>query len=305
METGFFNSRNGSRRYYRLWKTGKPVKGSIVLVHGYAEHGGRYAELAGILNENGYNAWAVDHYGHGKSDGRRSEVPRFELFVEDLYLFIHENVTPSLEGKALFLYGHSMGGAISLLYTASRQEEMSGLILSGPVVRPGSQTGRIERAAVRFLSSILPSLPFRPFDPEFLSHDPDVVQAYIQDPLVYTGKMKIRMGNELLRAGDLMTDQVLSNLRLPILIMHGGEDRAVELSNSRTLNDLISSSDRTYKIFEGMYHEIHNEADRAEVFRTVLSWLDRHVEQANRISGQTMDVEAGSLGDVSSEDKLN
>jgi alpha-beta hydrolase superfamily lysophospholipase len=274
MENGFFSGTNGSLRYYRGWRTEQKKRGSIVIVHGYAEHGDRYTELAKILNERGYDAWAEDHYGHGKSEGARSDVPSFELFVEDLQRFILDHVRPHLEGKPLFLYGHSMGGAISLLYTLTHQQDLAGLILSGPVVDPGAQAGSFERTAARIMSRILPSLPFRPFDPQLLSRDPEVCKAYTEDPLVYTGKMKIRMGNELLRAGELIRRRGLESLHIPLLIMHGEEDHVVDLSNSRLLDRKVSSTDKTFKIFKGMFHEIHNEPGKAEVYETVLSWLE-------------------------------
>ena len=276
MISGNFNGTDGGRRYYRAWRSEQQARGCVVIAHGYAEHGDRYSELAARLNTAGFDVWAEDHYGHGQSAGKRADVPEFELFVEDLALFIRETVRPAAPELPLFLYGHSMGGAIALLYAITYQDQLKGLILSGPVVRPGSQTSRGERAAARFLRRIVPSLEFRPFEAGLLSHDPAVVQAYIDDPLVYSRKMKVRMGDEMLRAGDLISDTGLRSLTLPVLMMHGGQDQVVPPENSEVAYRLVASRDKRREVFEGMYHEIHNEPERQKVYTLVTSWLTEH-----------------------------
>jgi len=277
MKTGTFTGSNGSQRYYRAWLTETSARGRVVIVHGYAEHGDRYAEMASELNAIGFDVWAPDHYGHGLSEGKRADVPRFELFVEDLQLFTSSVVQADGKELPLFLYGHSMGGAIALLYTLQLQADLKGLILSGPVVRPGAQSSQAERRIGHILRLISPSFKYLPFDPQKLSHDPEIVEAYIRDPMVYSNKMKIRMADELLRAEHLLSDKGLKGLSLPMLILHGGDDQVVLPSNSEVVFTLSSSSDKTRYVFEGMYHEIHNEPGRKEVFAKVRSWLEEHV----------------------------
>lgn len=244
-----------------------------MIVHGYAEHGDRYAEMAAELNREGFDVWAADHYGHGQSAGQRADVSRFELFVEDLHEFIVHTVQKKSSASPLFLYGHSMGGAITLLYASQHQDLLKGILLSGPIVRPGAQTSSLERKAAHVLRKIVPSLQFKPFHAHLLCHDELVVEAYMNDPLVYNGKMKVRMGDELLRAGEMLTDEVLKNLTLPMLILHGTEDQVVLPDNSKLVHSLASSQDKTLKLFDGMYHEIHNEASKKELFETVRDWL--------------------------------
>lgn len=276
METGFFTGNDGTKRYYRGWTLSGKASGTVVIAHGYAEHGDRFAELAAVLNDTGFNVWAHDHYGHGQSEGKRADVPRFELFAEDTDIFISRIVEPD-SPSPLFLYGHSMGGAVSLLYAIQHQPRLRGLLLSGPVVRPGAQSSGFERILARVLSKILPGLPYLPFDAHLLTHDSHVVEAYIQDPLVYSGKMKIRLGYQFLRAEELLSDAALKSLSLPVLIMHGGDDQTVIPYNSEVLNRLVSSEDKTRHVFEGMYHEIHNEPGKKEVFNLVTSWLKAHI----------------------------
>ncbi|MCF7948494.1 MAG: lysophospholipase [Spirochaetia bacterium] len=273
MNNGYLQGQDGSSRTYYNWKTDLPVEGDIVLVHGYAEHSGRYAEAAEHLNTAGFNVWAMDHYGHGLSDGHRADVKDFRLFSQDLQLFIQTTVKPQQQ-QSLFVYGHSMGGAVSLLYALEHQSEVTGLILSGPMVRPGALTSKLERRAVHFLRKIVPSLPFRPFSAELLSHDPEEVQKYKNDPLNYTGKLKVRLGDELLRMEDYLSDSALNSLSLPVLLLHGGEDEVVPPENSKVILDRIQSTDKTRIVFPGLYHEIHKEAERESVFSTIIDWVE-------------------------------
>lgn len=277
MKTGTFTGEDGSKRYYRAWLADASARGRVVIVHGYAEHGDRYAEMASDLNGAGFDVWAPDHYGHGLSEGKRADVPRFELFAEDLKLFTSTVVQADGNELPLFLYGHSMGGAVALLYTLRNQAALNGLILSGPVVRPGAQSSRAERRIGHILRLIYPSFKYLPFEAQKLSHDPEVVEAYIRDPMVYSKKMKIRMADELLRAEQLLSNEALKKLSLPMLILHGGDDQVVLPSNSEVVFTLSSSSDKTRHVFKGMYHEIHNEPGRKEVFTKVRSWLEEHV----------------------------
>jgi len=277
LETGFFIGKDKSRRYFRSWKAGPSSAGTIVLIHGYAEHGGRYNEMAAELNSAGFDVWAQDHYGHGKSEGKRADVPDFQLFADDTDLFVSRHVEPENKKKPLFVYGHSMGGAIALLYTLRRQSEIQGLILSGPIVRPGAQSSSFERKLSHFLRKIAPGFRYLPFDAALLCHDRKVVDDYRSDPLVYTGKMKIRMADEFLHAEKLLSDERLKDVRLPVLMMHGTDDRTVLPLNSETVEKLISSEDKQRHLFEGMYHEIHNEPEKEGVFSLMKSWLRKHL----------------------------
>ena len=273
MNNDYLQGQDGTSRTYYKWKTDLPVKGDIVLVHGYAEHSGRYAEAAEHLNTAGFNVWAMDHYGHGLSDGDRADVRDFRLFAQDLQLFIQNTVKPQ-QHQSLFVYGHSMGGAVSLLYILEHQSEVTGLILSGPMVRPGALTSTLERRAAHFLRKIVPSLPFRPFSADLLSHDPEEVQKYKKDPLNYTGKLKVRLGDELLRMEAYLSDRALASINLPVLLLHGGEDAVVPPENSKVILDQIKSTDKTRIVFPGLYHEIHKEAERDSVFSTIIDWLE-------------------------------
>lgn len=280
MNTGQMHAKDGTIRTYYNWKAPESAKAVVVLVHGYAEHAGRYAEMAARLNHAGFDVWAMDHYGHGQSEGKRADVEDFRLFAEELHLFIDTTVTAAQAGAdttPLFLYGHSMGGAVSLLYSIEHQSNLKGLILSGPMVRPGGVSSEFERKIAHLLRKIVPGLPFRPFSAELLSHEADEVRAYKDDPLNYTGKLKVRLGDEFLRMEGLLSEEALSVIKLPLLLLHGGEDAVAPPDNSRIVHDAVSSADLTRHVFPGLYHEIHKEQERAAVFDTIIEWLNARV----------------------------
>lgn len=277
MITGQMNGSDGTSRSYYHWNPSPAAKAAVVFSHGYAEHAGRYAEMAAELNGAGYDVWALDHYGHGQSAGKRADVKDFKLFAEDLHRFIQTIVLPGTGRLPLFLYGHSMGGAISLLYALDHQSDLQGLILSGPMIRPGGVSSPFERKIAHLLRKVVPTLPFRPFSADLLSHDANEVRAYKDDPLNYTGKLKIRLGDEFLRMESMLTEEALASLRLPVLLLHGGEDAVVPPDNSLIVQEHISSKDKTRKLFPGLYHEIHKEAQRGAVFETVIEWLNARV----------------------------
>ena len=277
MKTGKMQGKDGTTRTYYKWEAPDSVKATLVLVHGYAEHAVRYAEMAAKLNHAGFAVWAIDHYGHGQSEGKRADVEDFKLYAEDLHLFIQNIVVPESSPLPLFVYGHSMGGSISLLYALDHQSDLKGLVLSGPMIRPGGVSTPLERKIAHLLRKIVPELPFRPFSAELLSHDADEVRTYKDDPLNYTGKLKVRLGDEYLRMEGMLTEEAISSISVPILLLHGGDDTVVPPENSRIVHDAVSSEDKTRKVFPGLYHEIHKEQEREEVFATIIEWLNARV----------------------------
>ncbi len=288
MNVGSLKGKDGTTRTFYHWEPASDPKAIVVLSHGYAEHAGRYAEMAAKFNQSGFDVWAIDHYGHGQSEGKRAEVDDFNLFPDDLHLFIHTQVLPSLNSKKdknerhtaqlpLFLYGHSMGGSIALLYTLKHQSDLTGIVLSGPMVRPGAVSTSFERTAAHILRKIVPSLPFRPFSADYLSHDANEVQTYKDDPLNYIGKMKIRLGDEYLRMEEQLSDEALATITLPVLLLHGGDDIVVPPENSLVVMENISSNDKNRIVYPGLYHEIHKEAERDSVFNTIIEWIEKRI----------------------------
>ena len=252
-------------------------KAVVLLAHGYAEHAGRYAHVAKRLTEAGYAVYAIDHWGHGRSDGTPGFVPRFSAFTDGLaellkLVEVNHGDTPRL------LLGHSMGGLISTLFLIERQSAFTAAALSGPAIVPGAPPSRFTVWISRFLSRFFPRLGVLALDANGVSRDPAVVAAYLADPLVYTGKIGARLGKEFMDA-MAAAQAGAPRITLPILFQHGEKDSLAAVAGSQYLFDHVGSVDKTLKIYPGLFHEIYNEPEQDTVLGDLVAWFDAHVAQ--------------------------
>jgi alpha-beta hydrolase superfamily lysophospholipase len=247
----------------------------VVIAHGAGEHSGRYAHVARRLADDGYAVYALDHRGHGRSDGPRAVIDRMDNAVEDLSRLI---VLASSEqpGVPLFLLGHSMGATIAIRYAIADQDRLTGLILSGPLAALEAASSPT-RLVARLLSALAPRLPLFAVDPTLVSRDPDVVNAYETDPLVHHGRLPARTIAELARTVDSLPQEV-GAITVPTLIMYGSGDHLVPPAGSMMLNDRIGAADTTLKTYDGLYHEILNEPEQDAVMDDMCSWLRARVK---------------------------
>lgn len=257
--------------YYQCWLPNNGIKAVLLLVHGLAEHSGRYINVVNCLVPKGYAVCSFDYQGHGKSEGLRGYVKRFSCYLDDLksFLGIVRNMYPE---KKIIIVGHSVGGTIAATFATNHQDEFDGLILSGATIKPGASLSRVKIIMANFLSLILPKMGVDIIDASTISRDKAVVDAYVNDPLVYRGKISARLGAELIRAMQEITRQ-MSQIKLPILIMHGTDDQLCNPEGSLMLYKGVSSPDKTLKLYDGLYHEIFNEPERKEVFADMEAWL--------------------------------
>lgn len=271
---GHFTGAAGKQIYWQSWHPGSEPAGVVVLLHGYAEHSGRYSHVAAALNSAGYAVYAVDHYGHGKSEGPRANVNRFSRLVIDVDRLVRLAAAEHA-GVPVFVLGHSMGGLLAVAYvTSEARYDLAGLVVSAPSldIAVGSPA---EKIAARVLSGIVPDVAVTPFDSGPISRDPAVVAAYDADPLVYRGKIKIRTGAETLATVDKVRTQ-LAKVDIPTLVMHGGDDQIALRSGSQLLADGVSTKDLTFKVYDGLYHEIFNEPEKDDVLADVVRWFKAH-----------------------------
>jgi acylglycerol lipase len=269
-----FNVAGGVNLYYQCWVPIGEPKAIVVLVHGLAEHSGRYGNFANYLVSGGYGVYSYDQRGHGKSDGLKGYVNSFSSLVNDLDLFL--SIVRNRHPRAkVFLAGHSMGGTIATSYAVLHQDRINGLILSGALFSTpaGTKSGII--FAARILSMILPRIGLYFIDAESISRDKNVVNAYRNDPQVYQGKICARSGVELIKGMDSVSRQ-FSKIRLPILVMHGTADRLSAPEDSAIFYQKAGSEDKTLKIYEGFFHEIFNEPEQKQVMDDVTTWLNTH-----------------------------
>ena len=272
---GKFTGSNELNLYWQSWiPDGAPVA-VLLVVHGLAEHSGRYTNPVNYFVPKGYAVYSFDLAGHGKSDGKRGYVERFTNYVDDVKTY-YDIVKQQNKGTKIFLVGHSMGGTIATAYAIKHQDELNGLILSGAVLKAGASITKATMTMAKLLSVLLPKMGVSKLDASAVNRDKTEVDAYLRDPLNYTGKISARLGAELLNEIQSLPAQI-SKITLPILIMHGSADRLSDPASSKTLFDGGSSKDKTLKYYEGFYHEIFNDAQRQQVFADMEEWLKRHI----------------------------
>jgi len=270
---GSFTGAGGLRIHWQAWEPGGARRAAIVLAHGASEHGGRYGHLLDRVLPAGYCVHALDHRGHGHSGGRRGVIDRLPHALADLDAFV-DQVRGEHPDTPLFLLGHSMGGAIALSYAFEHQEKLDALILSSPAAALGSASP-VERVLGKLLSAVAPGLGVLGVDPDHISHDPAEVDAYRADPLVHHGKLPARTVSELTAAIERYPERV-GTLTLPLLVIHGADDRLTPPEGSRMVHAGASSQDKTLHVYDGLYHEMLNEvpADRERVLDDLTAWLD-------------------------------
>lgn len=266
-----FTSSDGLAIWHQWWRPDTPPVGVVMLLHGLGEHSGRYEHVATALVEAGYAVEAIDHRGHGRSEGPRAYVKKFSEFHDDLVRF-RRIVEATHPGVPLIVFGHSMGGNLALGHVLDHQDGVAGLALSGPALAPGASIKPIEITAAKLLARYLPKLRPSGLDASAISRDPAVVARYRNDPLVHSGKLTTGLAGGLLAAMEAFPPR-FPELRLPLLIMHGTADQLADVSGSHRLEAGAVHADVTSHYYPGLYHEILNEPEQAQVLADLLAWL--------------------------------
>jgi acylglycerol lipase len=260
----------GLRLYRQAWVPDGDARAVVVLVHGACEHSGRYHHLAARLVADRHAVHALDHRGHGRSEGPRAFIDRMDNAVADLHALV-EATASAHPGVPVVMLGHSMGGLLAVCFALAHPERLSGLILSAPLaaLEAASPTTRL---AARVLSALTPRLGVIGIDSALICRDPQVVRAYDDDPLVFHGKLPARTVFELERAVRSLPSSVHA-ITVPTLIMYGSADRLCPPAGSLGLRDCIGAQDRELKVYDGLYHEIFNEPEQERVLEDVCAWL--------------------------------
>ncbi len=275
---------------------GARPRATVALLHGLAEHAGRYDALAARLNAAGIELVAIDLRGHGHSPGERTWVARIDEYLSDAQALLDAVCGSARRGTTsgadipcatsgdnmdppLFLMGHSMGGAIAALFAverladfARRKRPLAGLILSSPALAPGRDVPRWKIAASRVISRVWPKFPAMKVEPKLLARDDAVVDANRRDALVHHGDIPARTGAEILDAMERI-ERGRAALRLPVLVYHGSDDKLTEPEGSRAFAAQVGSTDCTLTIYEGSYHETMNDLDRERVIEALIAWI--------------------------------
>jgi len=278
-------SLDGTRLFERTWRPDATPTAAVLIIHGYAEHSGRYDWTAGQLVARGYAVFAFDLRGHGRSDGDRVFIRSMNEYLDDVDAEL-ARVREQTPGLPVFLLGHSMGGSVLALYACDRiggrmprgehRARIEGLIFSGAVLpAKGTTTGVLPRLMM-FLGRLFPKLRLRSLAAADVSRDPAVVASYDSDPMNYRAKMPLGLIASMIRGGRYV-ERHMSGIELPLLILHGSADQLVAVDGSQLLYETAASRDKTLKIYEGLFHEILNEPEKDLVIADIAGWLDRHV----------------------------
>ncbi|MBI4367905.1 MAG: lysophospholipase [Candidatus Omnitrophica bacterium] len=269
-ETGYFSSLDGLRLFYRAWENDSPH--AILLIHGLGEHSGRHTELIEALGDLPFSFYIHDLRGHGQSEGERMYVDRFEDFVEDIYTFRKFILDHRQgQGKRFILHGQSLGGLIATRAALRHQADWDRLVLLSPFF--GLPLGdRMAGFTASILSRVAPRRMWQnPFQPVFLTHDVDRLQAYQRDRLIQR-QITSRLAAEIVEAAKQTLSEA-SGISLPLLLLAAGDDHIVSTRKAKEFFSKVASSDKKMQVYDGFYHELIHEWDRVKPIQDLKDYL--------------------------------
>lgn len=261
--------------YFQGWQPETQPKAVVCLVHGLGEHSGRYAHVGTALNDAGYALLGFDLRGHGKSGGPLGHTPSYDTLMDDIGRLLDEAAARH-PGLPRFLYGHSLGGNLVLDYALRCRLPLTGVVATSPILRTAFAPPRLKVAFGKLLHRVYPAflLP-NGLERAALSRDPEVVRAYGSDPLVHD-RLSARLGLEMLDSGERILAHAAEFPPLPLLLVHGTADRITSAKATQEFAAQVPPSRCTLKLWEGFYHETHNEPEKAEVLAFMVEWFRKH-----------------------------
>ncbi|MBC7885174.1 MAG: lysophospholipase [Saprospiraceae bacterium] len=244
---------------------------NLIFLHGYTEHIGRYDWMFQTLNKSNINVFTYDHRGFGMSEGERGYINNFQQYVDDLNQYLQRLNKPELP---TFLMGHSMGSLIGAHYLAGRFDHgFAGFISSAGAFKIDENISPFLRKISGIVARITPHLRTVSLNANALSRDPLEVVKYLTDPKVYHGGTKARLGHEMLEAMKAIQLSCYK-ITLPVLLLHGTEDKLADPLGSRMMYDKVKSEDKTLRLFPGLYHELMREPEKEEVMTAICDWIN-------------------------------
>ena len=255
--------------YGQYWQA-KNTKAVIVLAHGMGEHSKRYSDVAKKLTDNNFSVVALDHFGHGKTAGKRGHNPGFDKILESISKTIEkaEEIFPKLP---IFLYGHSMGGNVVTNYVLRKENDLKGVIATSPFLKLAFEPPTIKIFLGKLLQNIMPSITMgNELDPNLLTRDKNEVKKYIEDPLVHD-KISPNYSIKFIETGEWAIENA-KKLKTPMLFLHGTADKITDYKASKSFTE--NSEKATLKLYKGGYHELHNDLCKEEMLQDIISWLN-------------------------------
>jgi len=252
---------------------GKKTRANIIFVHGLGEHINRYKTWAESFNREGIGFTGLDLPGHGLSDGRRGHIRSYSL-TDEMTDILVKHIKSTFTGLPVFIYGHSLGGGIVLDYLLRKKPDVNGAIVTSPWLKLSFQPAKSKIILASVIKNILPGLA-QPSGlvAEHISHDKEVVDAYMKDPLVHY-KISVSLFHSAMSAAGHSLEHA-AELTIPLLLMHGSEDQICSPEGSKEFAGRTKLAE--LKIWDGGYHELHNEPFKKDVFEYILSWVNRKI----------------------------
>jgi alpha-beta hydrolase superfamily lysophospholipase len=274
-ESGWEN-KEGIKFHVRGWEPGEKPKAVVALVHGHGEHVGRYVHVAEAFTEAGYVLTGFDLRGHGKSGGARGHTPSYEALMDDIADFLAQ-VIKRYPKLPLFVYGHSLGGNLVLNFILRRKPKVAGVIVTAPWLKLAFDPPAFQVSLARVMNKIAPGYTQNSkLDTTALSHDAQIVKAYDNDPLVHD-KFSARLYLGMYESG-LWALEHAAEFPVPLLLMHGTGDRLTSVQASQEFAGHAGQK-VTWRAWEGWYHEIHNEPQKAEVMKVMTVWMNARIKK--------------------------
>lgn len=263
--------------YYQSWRADGVPRAVLVIIHGAGDHSGRFERLVLPLAAQGFTAYAFDLRGFGRSPGKKGHINSWNEYREDVRLFL-ELVGNMEPGIPVFLFGYSLGAVIVLEYVLRSPQGLRGAILSGTPIAPVGVAPAWQVALARLMSRIWPGFTIRRIsDLHGVSRDPAVLAALQADPL-HHDLVTARWGTEAMSVMESLRGQA-AQVRLPLLLLHGGDDPFNLASGVQRYYDQVAFPDKVLRIYPGSRHETHNDLDNARVAADVIAWMGEHVAQ--------------------------
>jgi alpha-beta hydrolase superfamily lysophospholipase len=270
---------DGLRLFTRQWaadpkyiaENGAP-RGSILFVHGFGEHSGRYQHVAAFFCEAGFNCMAYDHRGHGNSEGKRGHTPAVDNYFDDLQLVLDQMIA-DFGNKNPIIWAHSMGGNVALNFLIRRKPlNVSLAVVTSAWIQLAFQPNAVLLTLGKMMRNIYPSFTQdSKLDANTISTDKKVVADYVNDPLVHSS-VSASAGMGLQDSGAFL-DNFDGKIDIPLLMMHGSKDGLISPDATLRFSKRVKG-DVDFKMWEGLFHETHNEPNQREVFQFALGWLE-------------------------------
>lgn len=265
---------DGLHLFCRYWEPAGQPRALVLIVHGAGEHCGPYDEIAQRLKELSLLVFAHDHVGHGQSEGERMNIKDFQVYVRDSlqHIDLMKSRHPDLP---VFIVGHSMGGAISILTACERPGDFAGVVLIAPLVQMSPESATpFKIFLVKVLNQLLPSLSLGTIKSKWISRDKKQVEAYDIDELNYHGGVRVSFGLQMMGAVARIESEIPS-ISWPFLLLHGDADMLCHIRGSKMLYENSASSDKKFKVYEGGYHALHHDLPEVaeSVLKEVVGWI--------------------------------